>query len=334
MLKHARKQGFTLVELLVVIAIIGILVALLLPAVQMAREAGRRMECTNKMKQLGLALHNYHDAFNRFPPGGISEGRCCGTPNQTTWTISILPYLEQQPVFNRYDPRFYNEAPQNDWVRRHFLDDYLCPSDINTDNVARPASGPGRRLEYAPGSYRAVSGRTRGRCWADNNQIFHDGRRCYNWRGVLHHAGTAQRNQRFRPTGPLVKAIAKSERISSIKDGTANTLMLGEYQTKTQNRRRTFWAYTYTSYNQSSVCPECGNRTLLNDYNLCGRLRRGFRGGWNGCKRGWGSFHPNVVNWTMADASVRGISTEVNMIILGRMATINRSEKLPTLPGT
>ena len=85
-------MGFTLVELLVVISIIGILVALLLPAVQAAREAARRMQCGNNLKQIGLALHNYHTAVRTFPYGADFAGTYTGA----TWAASILPYLEQQ----------------------------------------------------------------------------------------------------------------------------------------------------------------------------------------------------------------------------------------------
>src|SRR5205809_1964375 len=89
--------AFTLVELLVVIAIIGVLVALLLPAVQQAREAARRMTCVNNLKQIGIALHNHHDVKAYFPVGGMQTGHN-GTPCYTTWTIEILPFIEQQAL--------------------------------------------------------------------------------------------------------------------------------------------------------------------------------------------------------------------------------------------
>ncbi len=102
-----RSSGFTLVELLVVIAIIGILVALLLPAVQMAREAARRMSCSNNLKNLALALHNYHDAFNRFPPGGTARVGKRGTiqpePHHHTWITMTLPYVEQTSLQYKFN---------------------------------------------------------------------------------------------------------------------------------------------------------------------------------------------------------------------------------------
>ena len=105
------KRGFTLIELLVVIAIIAILIALLLPAVQQAREAARRTQCRNNLKQLGLALHNYHDAFNTFPPGIVSKIDNNNAADQTSsevgcwaWGTFILPYIDQGPLYNTLNP--------------------------------------------------------------------------------------------------------------------------------------------------------------------------------------------------------------------------------------
>ncbi|HWL07066.1 MAG TPA: DUF1559 domain-containing protein, partial [Planctomicrobium sp.] len=139
-----RGQGFTLIELLVVIVIIAILVALLLPAVQQAREAARRSTCRNNLKQLGLALHNYHDAHNLFPPSCIvtSPGGTCagyGAPAVSGLTL-LLPYLGQTPLYNNYDfnvgqngggsgtsqGRRVNEAAANTNISG-----FLCPSDPN-----------------------------------------------------------------------------------------------------------------------------------------------------------------------------------------------------------
>ncbi len=106
---RSRRSAFTLVELLVVIAIIGILVGLLLPAVQAAREAARRMQCSNNLKQMGLALHNYHSTHNVFPPAKIGNGQVVNNPvlvrfilNTTGWTL-MLPNLEQQAAYNQYN---------------------------------------------------------------------------------------------------------------------------------------------------------------------------------------------------------------------------------------
>jgi prepilin-type N-terminal cleavage/methylation domain-containing protein/prepilin-type processing-associated H-X9-DG protein len=119
-----RKSGFTLVELLVVIAIIGILVALLLPAVQAAREAGRRMSCQNNSKQIGLALHNYHDTLKRFPQGQTAG---VGTAN---WRVRIMPYMEQQPLYSTLN---LNDVYSPAVLQNLVLPVYKCPSLAVTD---------------------------------------------------------------------------------------------------------------------------------------------------------------------------------------------------------
>ena len=106
-MKRTSRWAFTLVELLVVIAIIGVLVALLLPAVQSAREAARRMQCTNNLKQIGLAMHNYHGANNTFPSGSMI-GRPGAWSWGPAWGVSILPYAEQTVLFDQFDHRGVN----------------------------------------------------------------------------------------------------------------------------------------------------------------------------------------------------------------------------------
>jgi prepilin-type N-terminal cleavage/methylation domain-containing protein len=307
-----KRFGFTLVELLVVIAIIGILVALLLPAVQAAREAARRMQCSNNLKQLALAVHNYHDTYKVFPPGGITPGPCCGTPSAATWTLFILPFLENQTVADQYNFNLFNDSTPgrpgpNDFVTTLRMNIFLCPSDINTRTTDLPESGPGSGLQYAPGSYRAVSGAAhRGGQWMDSNQISA-------WviqnRGVLHGVAGSHNGISF-PTANTTSA----ETFSSILDGTSNTLLIGEYMTRTRNRRRTFWAYTYTSYNQSS--PTVGQpRVLIPDYDRC--LAIGGTDGSNPCKRAFASFHKQVIMFALADGSVRPINNNVYMGIEG-----------------
>jgi len=129
-----NHRGFTLIELLVVIAIIGVLIALLLPAVQAAREAARRSQCTNNLKQLGLAMHNYHNSLGSFPPGRMD---CCWG----TWQVYILPYIEQQPLYNAYNffgnsttdgadgGRFRYGGACNTTVTRSRISNLSCPSD-------------------------------------------------------------------------------------------------------------------------------------------------------------------------------------------------------------
>ena len=160
-----KVQGFTLVELLVVIAIIGILIALLLPAVQAAREAARRSSCLNNMKQMGLALHNYHDVHGRLPPGWIGYVPATNAPDPEGvtgwgWASMILPYMEQGNVTQnllRSDLPITDAA--NAGARVLPLPIYLCPSDSGEpifDLNAEDGSGP--MLKLATANYIGVFG--------------------------------------------------------------------------------------------------------------------------------------------------------------------------------
>lgn len=137
----AKKRGFTLIELLVVIAIIAILVALLLPAVQQAREAARRTQCRNNLKQLGLALHNYHDQHQVFPPAYLGSPTQTGTafgisfpdhnhngPSGLAWGALLLPQLDQAPLYQQFDPTQPVWLPSQATAARTKLPAFLCPS--------------------------------------------------------------------------------------------------------------------------------------------------------------------------------------------------------------
>ncbi len=132
---RTTDRGFTLVELLVVIAIIGILIALLLPAVQAAREAARRSQCSNNLKQLGLAVHNYHDTFKVFPPGVVAARLNAGTtfPTNMSWMPLLLPFMEQAPLYDQLQPYIVTRASSNfpSAIMNTVIAGLTCPSDPN-----------------------------------------------------------------------------------------------------------------------------------------------------------------------------------------------------------
>jgi prepilin-type N-terminal cleavage/methylation domain-containing protein len=312
-----RRNAFSLVELLVVITIIGILIALLLPAVQAAREAGRQMQCQSNLKQVGLALHGYHAALGSFPPGNINNtaGRCPGMGEPTVsysthfgnWLIAILPYIEQNALFDRYDPHFLNEAPENQVVRETVVAAYICPSDLDTSTPAMPATGPAATVgaQYAPGSYRAVTGRS------DDGSNYLDSEMMYryqkSWRGPIHTIGVWG---------------FTTESVVDVKDGTSNTLLVGESTTQTSPGQRTFWAYSFAYYTLSGATAQA--RSLWGDYDRC--VQAGGAGGENPCKRQWGGLHPQTLNFALCDGSVRSLSATIDLNMFGNLATIDGRE--------
>lgn len=124
------RRGFSLVELLVTIAIIGVLVALLLPAVQSAREAARRTHCFNNLRQIGLGLHNYHDAHHAFPVGCVDKRIVSINPNgkQLAWSVFLLPFIEEQIVWERFDTSKAYDSLENQTAAKSVIQVYLCPS--------------------------------------------------------------------------------------------------------------------------------------------------------------------------------------------------------------
>jgi len=218
MSRSNRSFGFTLVELLVVIAIIGVLVALLLPAVQAAREAARRMSCGNNMKQIGLALHNYHDAFKSFPYG--ARGDASGWGSGPNWRISVLPFMEQNNVYDQlsfagtdsFSSYSSNGYSGNTILKGLVIDTYRCPSSAAPVNGPPPAGSPGNDNSQNGQlvDYVGISGVTRdgtafpaAKC---SSGYAYGGTMCYN--------------------GSLIGNDVLN--MASITDGTSNTIIVAE----------------------------------------------------------------------------------------------------------
>ncbi len=149
---RSSRRGFTLIELLVVIAIIAVLIALLLPAVQAAREAARRAQCVNNLKQLGLAMHNYHQTNDSFPPGGVctqNVAGCVSSWNGFSSIACMLPFMEQQAIYGSINFSIVSagDAGQNQTARRTQINTLLCPSDGNALGQGS-ASDNGRLNSY------------------------------------------------------------------------------------------------------------------------------------------------------------------------------------------
>ena len=212
------RRGFTLIELLVVIAIIAILIGLLLPAVQKVREAAARMSCSNNLKQLGLALHSYHDQYQKLPPGAANDVAPFGTGSSgwgSSWKVYILPFIEQDNIFRRWQFQSssgYSNGNNMALVNRVTIKPYRCPSSPLPDFYATSENG-GAILMFS--SYTGVAGATTASPTVTVTEC------CDGGSGIASGSGILFVNSQVTMTG--------------ISDGTSNTLLVGEQSNHLRN---------------------------------------------------------------------------------------------------
>jgi prepilin-type N-terminal cleavage/methylation domain-containing protein len=365
-MKRQNKTGFTLVELLVVIAIIGVLVALLLPAVQAAREAARRTQCINNLKQMALAVNNYSDAKKRLPPGQVSDtpAACTGSGGSTNkrwtnWAIEILPYCEELPLYSQYDQKLENTVLSNGSpspnlkVIKTILSFQTCPTDTNGSRLGRTAGGSGLLEDIASSSYRGVDGR--GFAGAGAHQYFND-QQAVN----VSASSTFPRALRTTDRGPLYLVVRSGSvapascaaaqisnrplKLSQITDGTSHTLLIGEYVTTSDLTRAAYWGHTYYGVNLAmiglpSTCyanPQaCATGSFGGEldpsFNMCmyGSETPGTSTTpyFESCNQTFSGVHPGgAFNFANCDGSVRTFTTDTDLALLASLATTSGGE--------
>ncbi len=309
--RRPKRPGFTLIELLVVIAIIGVLVALLLAAVQKVRAAADRIQCANNLKQLALACHLYADAAGTLPASNVVVLTGSNPADESSytyydnWCLKILPYLEQANLATQYDfGKPYDQQPvSGQKVQQTFVKVFSCPSDPDINKIGQPWTGyVGPTVNgvtgFMTGSYRANSGVNYNvQSWSNPEEARHMVLTDHvsNYRGPMHIIGVAGLQQESL----------------GIIGSTSNTALIGERAIKAQSaegqRRGTFWADTKAVYSASYFSHDLP-QTLLVDFDECDQLD----GGTGRCRYSWGSFHGDILQFAFCDGSVRRVSTNVN----------------------
>lgn len=322
-----RRRAFTLIELLVVIAIIAILIALLLPAVQQAREAARRTQCKNNLKQLGLALANYHDAYNQFPINyGIWSGNDPRNGKSTSWLVQILPYVDQGPLFDQIDfnygiandPRISaGQTPNNRTIADTAIPVFICPSDTHPGTMGGRANFGGR---HGVNNYKGCAGAnwTWG-TWqvkASTDPISGSDR----WNHNGGHGLDRGNGMFFRGNN-----WGYSTRIRDITDGTSNTFAIGEAVPEWCTHTWWWWynGSTATTAIPLNAPPQCsaGNTGVKKiDLQKCA-------GDWPD-NYSFMSRHEGGAHFALADGSTRFISENIDLGVYRGLGTIDRGETI------
>jgi prepilin-type N-terminal cleavage/methylation domain-containing protein/prepilin-type processing-associated H-X9-DG protein len=285
------RRAFTLIELLVVIAIIGVLIGLLLPAVQKVREAANRIKCSNNLKQVGLALHNYHDGLGSFPPG-VSQQLypAYSGYDRRSWMYFTLPYLEQESLYNEMQ-KAYGSGSYTTFLPGHEMPvpSLMCPADsVNIKNITAGATDPVSSQGFH-GNYVLCGGDT---------YFTPGGADGTNLDGIF---------------------FGKSHtKIADIADGTSNTLLASELilsrDTATHDVRGRYHNAIHCGVMFSTLYPP-NNSVGDNPEGYCVPLPRAPCTGAPGTSNCFSlarSYHPGGVNAALADGSVRFLSDEIN----------------------
>lgn len=276
-----RRRGFTLIELLVVIAIIAVLIALLLPAVQQAREAARRSQCKNHLKQFGLAIHNYHDVHRALPPTRVSTGF-----DGISWAVRLLPYLDQKAAYDQWRAGNYRwDSPLTPaTARQHQVPMFYCPTRRPAATLSTGASDAG--FIGACADYAVSAGNDIGQWNIASNGAF-------------------IRSQ--VPGSPL--------RFSSIRDGLSTTLMMGEKHV----RPTLFGADSRDGSIYNSDQPECISRVAAAAYPPTSNSTAAYppspvapAPGNGTLPTQFGSYHAGLCHFLMCDGTVRAISVTID----------------------
>ena len=323
-----RRPGFTLIELLVVIAIIAVLIALLLPAVQAAREAARRMQCTNNLKQLGLAMHNYHQAQNTFPIGRMGLNYYYPTsitpnPNRRTWALSIMPFIEQNAVFQSVNFSLSFYEPANTTVIMTKVAGFHCPSDPNTDAIEVGSTAVQRR---------------------EGNYVVNWGNSHFNQADTPGGTGGQYWNATDPWTGPYGIPIRflgapfggnVAKGVVNIVDGTSNTLLMAEVIIGLDSPGNATLDVRGDIYNDDQVCTTFMGVTPPNSLLPDSEGYCNYPYGLNppcttcGSKPSYvtaRSFHSGGVNALLSDGSVKFFKSSINPVTWSALSSTMGNE--------
>ncbi|MHC2069237.1 DUF1559 family PulG-like putative transporter [Bremerella sp. T1] len=307
-----RPKAFTLVELLVVIAIIGVLIALLLPAVQQAREAARRSQCINHLKQIGLAAHNHHDTFLKFPAALYNHNDGYAGNNESdqigpNWAVKLLPFVEQTALHDLFEVNENQAATADKWnrdvalpngelARAQEIPGYLCPSDAASKT---PYNGVGGN--WGRGNYAANGGF--GSWWNDGESHTPNG------------YGTA-----LNSDGAFT--VNDGRNMSAVTDGTSNSVLVGEIRIgEVAGDQRGVWALgvsgssVVNNFSRGDCHGPNDKNGNSDDVYDCQDFADGRGGCWENCPNTQAvsrSQHPGVVNLVLIDGSVRSISETID----------------------